>query len=166
MSPNRTLFASAAVAVGSSFALMLGGVANAEPASPLPIDGLQAPGMSAVQSISPAIQQAAADPTNAASTLMAAAAAFAGNSMAPQDSRDLASAVNAFVAQPASSPVAAPAIPQAVVPEHVPAPGAVPGTEAHLPAGVNPAHAAGPLPGAAPARGGPSSAGGHTSART
>ena len=39
--------------------------------------------MSAVQSIGPAIQQAAADPTNAASTLMAAAAAFAGDSAAP-----------------------------------------------------------------------------------
>jgi hypothetical protein len=33
---------------------------------------------------------------------------------------------------------------------HVPAPGAVPGTEAHLPAGVDPAHAVGPLPDAAP----------------
>ncbi len=151
MSPNRTLFTSAAVAVGSSVALLLGGVANAEPASPLPIDGLQAPGMSAVQSISPAIQQAAADPSNAASMLMAAAAAFAGNSMAPQDSKNVASAVNSFVAQPASNPGAAPTISQAIAPEHVPAPGAVPGAEAHLPAGVNPAHAAGPLPEAAPA---------------
>ena len=116
-------------------------IANADPA--LPIDGLQAPGMPAVQSLSPAIQQAAADPTNAASMLMAAAAAFAGNSMAPQDSKNVASAVNSFVAEPAA-PVA-----------HVPAPGAVPGAEAHLPAGVDPAHAVGPAleapPEAAPA---------------
>ena len=84
MSSTRTMFAGAAAAVGSSAALLLGGVtpvANADPAPPpLPIDALQAPGLSAVQSIGPAIQQAAADPTNAASTLMAAAAVFAGDS--------------------------------------------------------------------------------------
>jgi len=106
-------------------------VANAEPAPPLPIDALQAPGLTAVQSIGPAIQQAAADPTNAASTLMAAAAVFAGNSAMPADSQNVATAVNQFVA-------------------HVPAPGAVPGEEAHLPAGVNPAHAVGPVPEVAP----------------
>jgi hypothetical protein len=133
MSPDRKLFANAAVAVGSSAALLLGmaGTANAEPAAPLPIDAMQAPGMSAVESISPAIQKAASDPYNAVSTLMAAAAAFTGNSAAPADSRNVASAVNQFVAQPAA---------------HVPAPGAVPGTEAHLPAGVDPAHAVGPAP--------------------
>ena len=139
MSPTGKLFANLAVAVGSSAAMLLGltGTANADPASPLPIDPLQAPGMSAVQSLGPVIQQAAADPTNAASMLMAAAAAFTGNSTAPADSRNVASAVNQFVAQPAAA--------------HVPAPGAVPGTEAHLPAGVDPAHAVGPLPEAAPA---------------
>ena len=133
MSSIRTTFAGAAGAVGSSAALLLGGmtpVANADPAPPQPIDSLQAPGLSAVQGIGPAIQQAAADPTNAASTLMAAAAVFAGNSVAP-DSRNVATAVNQFVA-------------------HVPAPGAVPGEEAHLPAGVDPAHAVGPVPDAAP----------------
>ena len=87
MSSIRTTFAGAAAAVGASAALLLGGmtpVANADPAPPpLPIDALQAPGLSAVQSIGPAIQQAAADPTNAASTLMAAAAVFAGDSAAP-----------------------------------------------------------------------------------
>jgi hypothetical protein len=122
-------------AVVASTALLLGGmtpVANAEPAPPLPIDALQAPGLTAVQGIGPAIQQAAADPTNAASTLMAAAAVFAGNSAMPADSQNVATAVNQFVA-------------------HVPAPGAVPGEEAHLPAGVNPAHAVGPVPEAAPA---------------
>jgi hypothetical protein len=128
------MFATVAVAIGSSAALLLGGmtpVANADPAPPLPIDGLQAPGLSAVQSIGPAIQRAAADPTNAASTLMAAAAVFAGDSVAPPDSKNVATAVNQFVA-------------------HVPAPGAVPGAEAHLPAGVDPAHAVGPAPEAAP----------------
>jgi hypothetical protein len=140
MSSTRTIIATAAVAIGSSAALLLGGVtgvANAEPAPPLPIDGLQAPGLSAVQGIGPVIQQAAGDPTNAASMLMAAAAVFAGDAAAPPDSRNVASAVNQFVAEPAAA--------------HVPAPGAVPGAEAHLPAGVNPAHAVGPVPEAAPA---------------
>jgi hypothetical protein len=128
------MFATVAAAVGSTAALLLGGmtpVANADPAPPLPIDGLQAPGLSAVQSIGPAIQRAAADPTNAASTLMAAAAVFAGDAAFPPDSKNVATAVNQFVA-------------------HVPAPGAVPGAEAHLPAGVDPAHAVGPAPEAAP----------------
>jgi hypothetical protein len=134
MSSIKTTFAGVGAAVGSSVALLLGGmtpVANADPAPPLPIDALQAPGLSAVQGIGPAIQQAAADPTNAASTLMAAAAVFAGNSAAPPDSRNVATAVNQFVA-------------------HVPAPGAVPGAEAHLPAGVDPAHSVGPAPEAVP----------------
>ena len=134
MSSIRTTFAGAAAAVGATTALLLGGVtpvANADPAPPPPIDGVQAPGLSAVQSIGPAIQRAAADPTNAASTLMAAAAVFAGDSAVPPDSKNVATAVNQFVA-------------------HVPAPGAVPGAEAHLPEGVDPAHAVGPAPEAAP----------------
>jgi hypothetical protein len=142
MSPTSKLFTTAAVAVGSSAALLLGGVgpmANADPAPPLPvpIDSLQAPGLSAMQGLSPAIQQAAADPTNAASMLMAAAAAFTGNSSAPADSKHVASAVNEFVAEPAAA--------------HVPAPGAVPGAEAHLPAGVNPANVVGPVAAEVPA---------------
>src|SRR6478672_6807873 len=134
MSSIRTRFGGAAVVVGSSLALLLGGTtpaANADPAPPLPIDALQAPGLSAVQSIAPAIQRAAADPTNAASTLMAAAAVFAGDAAVPASSRNVATTVNQFVA-------------------HVPAAGAVPGTEAHLPAGVDPAYAVGPVPDAAP----------------
>jgi hypothetical protein len=134
MSSIRTTIGGAAAAVGASAALLLGGitpVANADPAPPPPIDPLQAPGLSAVQNIGPAIQRAAADPTNAASTLMAAAAVFAGDSAVPPDSRNVATAVNQFVA-------------------HVPAPGAVPVAEAHLPAGVDPAHAVGPAPEAAP----------------
>jgi len=133
------MFATAALAIGSSVTLLFGGVtgvANADPAAPpappAPINGLQAPGLPAVQSLGPVIQAAAADPTNAASTLMAAAAVFAGDAAAPADSRNVATAVNQFVA-------------------HTPAPGAVPGTEAHLPAGINPAHAVGPVEEAAPA---------------
>jgi hypothetical protein len=127
-----------AVAIGSSVALLFGGVtgvANAEPAPhapPPPIDALQAPGLPAIQSLGPVIQQAAADPTSAASTLMAAAPVFAGDAAAPADARNVATAVNQFVA-------------------HTPAPGAVPGTVAHLPAGINPAHAVGPVEEAVPA---------------
>ncbi len=139
---SKTKFTTAAAVLGASATLLLGGVtgaAHADPAPPLPlpIDGLQAPGLSAVQGIGPAIQQAAADPTNAASTLMAAAAVFAGNAAAPTDSRNVAAAVNQFVTQPAAV--------------HTPAPGASPGAVAHLPAGVNPARAVGPVPDAAPA---------------
>ena len=134
MSSIRTLL----VALGASATLTLSGqpVANAEPAPPLPmpISGLQAPGLPAMESLGPAIQQAAADPTNAASMLMAAAAAFAGNSAAPSDSKNVAAAVNQFVADPQVA--------------HVPA--AAPGVDAHLPQGVDPAHAVGPAPEAAP----------------
>jgi hypothetical protein len=135
---SKKKFTTAAVVIGSSATLLLGsvtGVANAEPAPPLPIDGLQAPALSAVQSLSPAIQQAAADPTNAASMLMAAAAVFAGDAAAPPASRNVATAVNQFVAHPVA---------------HVPAAGAIPGAEAHLPAGIDPAHAVGPAPDAVP----------------
>jgi hypothetical protein len=139
MSTTRKLFANTAIAVGSSAAMLLGmtGTANAEPAAPLPIDAMQAPGLQAMEGLSPAIQKAASDPYNAVSTLMAAAAAFTGNSAAPADSKNVATAVNSFVAQPAAA--------------HVPAPGAAPGVEAHLPAGVDPAHAVGPVPEALPA---------------
>ncbi|KUI38593.1 hypothetical protein [Mycobacterium sp. GA-2829] len=141
MSPTRTLLTTAA-GFGASVALLFSSAtAAAEPAPGLPIDALQAPGLPAMESLGPVIQQAAADPNNAASMLMAAAAVFAGDAAAPSSSRDVASAVNQFVADPAA---------------HVPAPGAVPGTQAHLPAGVNPAHAVGPLPaGATPPLPGP-----------
>ncbi|BBY52027.1 hypothetical protein MARA_54950 [Mycolicibacterium arabiense] len=134
----RTLF----VALGASAALTLGGQAIAAPAHaepvqpvPAPINGLQAPGLPAMESLGPAIQQAAADPTNAASMLMAAAAAFAGNSAAPTDSKNVAAAVNQFVADPAAAPVA-----------HAPAAQAAPTADVHLPAGVNPEHVVGPIP--------------------
>ncbi|CAA0133151.1 Uncharacterised protein [Mycolicibacterium vanbaalenii] len=128
-----------AMAVGSSTALLmvgLTGVAHAQPVTATaPIDGLQAPGLPAMESIGPVIQQAASDPTNAASMLMAAAAVFAGDAAAPLPSREVASAVNQFVAHPVA---------------HVPATGATAGPAAHLPAGVNPAHAVGPTPEALP----------------
>lgn len=136
MSTRTTL--TTTLAVCSSVALLTvgaTGVAHADPTAPLPIDGMQAPGLPAVQSLGPVIQQAASDPTNAASMLMAAAAVFAGDMAAPQPSRDVASAVNQFVGQPVA---------------HVPATGAVPGAEAHLPAGVNPEHVLGPVPEAVP----------------
>ncbi|MCH9642532.1 MAG: hypothetical protein K0U71_12640 [Actinomycetia bacterium] len=138
MSMTRTKL-STAMAVGSSTALLMvggAGVAHADPvAAPLPIDALQAPGLLAMESIGPVIQQAALDPSNAASMLMAAAAVFAGDALAPQPSREVAAAVNEFVAAPVA---------------HVPATGAIPGTEAHLRAGANPAHAVGPVPEALP----------------
>ena len=98
MSRTRNLYATTALAIGSTAALLFSGTATADPTPPLPmpIEGLQAPGLPAIQSLSPAIQNAAANPTNATSMLMAAAAAFAGNSAAPTDSKNLASAVSAF----------------------------------------------------------------------
>ncbi|TFV55518.1 hypothetical protein E4P42_22610, partial [Mycobacterium sp. PS03-16] len=132
MSPIRTVLTTAA-GLGASVALLLGSAtAHAEPvATPAPIDALQAPGLPAVESLGPVIQQAAADPNNAASMLMAAAAVFAGDAAAPASSRNVASAVNQFVTDPAA---------------HVPAPGAVPGTQAHLPPGIDPSRALGPVP--------------------
>jgi len=86
------------VALGVTACVLLSGqpLASADPPAPLPmpIDGLQAPGLPAMQTLGPAIQQAASDPTNAASMLMAAAAAFTGNSAAPASSRNVATAVN------------------------------------------------------------------------
>lgn len=141
MSPRKSpkmLFASA-IAVGSSAALLFGtGVANADPApAPLPIDNVQAPGLPAMEGLSPIIQQAAADPGGAVQLLMAAAQAFAANKQESAESRNVATAVNHFAAQPVAAP------------EHVPALGA--GGDAHLPMGVDPAHAAGPAPEALPA---------------
>jgi hypothetical protein len=128
------------VSLAASAALVLGGqpAAHAEPALPIPmpITGLQAPGLQAMQSLAPAVQQAASDPSNAASTLMAAAAAFAGSSAAPADSQSMANAINQFAADPQVA--------------HVPAVGAAPGIESHLPQGIDPANAVGPAPDVTP----------------
>ncbi|MEX7472987.1 hypothetical protein AB4Z39_25120 [Mycobacterium adipatum] len=83
----RTLLTSttacAVVVLGGGVAIP----AHADPAAPmpLPINGLQAPGLPAMETLGPAIQQAAADPSNAASMLMAAAPPFAGNAAAPSE---------------------------------------------------------------------------------
>jgi hypothetical protein len=134
------------------------GVASADPGGP-PIDIAQAPGLPAIQQLSPVLEQAAADPQNAASMLMAAASAFAGNSAAPADSRQVASSVNQFVKLPGVLNQLLPAAPNSPAPAgppsaaipatHAPAAGAVPGTEAHLPAGIDPAHVVGPATGEA-----------------
>lgn len=131
MTSIRTLLSSTAA---TTLVVLGSGVASADPAvpAPLPINNLQAPGLPAMETLGPAIQQAAADPQGAASMLMAAAAAFAGNAAAPDDSKNMATAVNQFASDPQA---------------HVPAAGA--GPEAHLPAGVDPAHAVGPAPEAA-----------------
>jgi hypothetical protein len=123
------------------------------------------PGIPAIEQISPVIQQAASDPGSAASLLMAAAAAFTGNSTAPADSKQVADSVSQFVQTPAGpdalpdAPVtnlpatAPPDSPAATPPRdpavHMPTFGSV-GDGAHLPTGKDPANAVGPAPQAAP----------------
>jgi hypothetical protein len=132
-----------AVAIASTAAFALSPAAAADPAPPQPgpAPALPAapalPGLPALTQLSPIIQQAAADPQSASQLLMAAASAFAGSPTTPAESRNVASSVNQFVQEPQA---------------HVPPPGVVPGAEAHLPTGVDPAYAAGPgaVPPAAP----------------
>ena len=181
---HKLLAGGAAVVVTCAAGLATSGTASADPpAQPIPIDVAQAPGLPAMQELSPILQQAAANPQNAVSMLMAAASAFAGNSSVPADSRQVATSVNHFVQTP-GQPVAAPgplplpnnlnmptdlaqllppglklpipdaAAPGAVPPQaapHIPAIGVTPGTEPHLPTGIDPANAVGPAPGEAPA---------------
>ncbi|GFG84134.1 Rv1157c family protein [Mycolicibacter algericus] len=153
MSRFRTLFnttATATVAVGSSAALLFGGlpgfgaIAAADPAVPaLPLPAAGFPGLPAIEQLSPVIQQAAADPAGASQLLMAAAAAFAGNSSAPAGSRQVADSVAQFVQSPPEAPATLPG-------QHVPTAGSAPGLVAHLPSGVDPAKSVGPVPQAAP----------------
>ncbi|OBJ33069.1 hypothetical protein [Mycobacterium colombiense] len=135
----------AVVVTASAVAFGLCPSAAADPAAPQPTPQPNAaqglPGLPALSELSPLIQQAATDPQQATQLLMAAAQAFAHNPSTPNESKNVAAAVNQFVAEPG-----APA-------QHVPAAGVEPGLQAHLPAGINPAHAAGPAPAAAP--GGP-----------
>jgi hypothetical protein len=153
----------AAVAVASTTALSLSPSAAADPA--IPLDPGQLPGLSAMQSLSPVVQQAALNPGSASQLLMAAASALAGNATTPADSAAMAHAVSSFVSDPAaapapspqamttihgSHPLQTPGIGNAPAAEHVPAPGAIPGTDAHLPLGIDPAHVVGPPPDAAP----------------
>jgi hypothetical protein len=147
-------------------------VAAADPG--IPLDPVQLPGLEAVQSLSPVVQQAAADPGSAQELLLAAASQLAGNATTPEGSLSLAQAVTRFVQEggaaglaptarvndPAvtglahgTAPLLTPGPGNGPIPleQHVPAAGVVPGAEAHLPTGVNPQHAAGPLAGPAPA---------------
>ena len=171
----RKLFAGvAAVAVASSALATAGTVWADPPAMPEPVNPMQAPGIAAIQQLSPAIQQAAMDPQKASALLTTAAAALTANANAPDDSKRVASSVNQFVQEPASPNPSPDSLPHGVPPPnmntflpagvsppsttgasgpaaHVPAAGAEPGGEAHLPAGIDPVHAVGPAPEAAPA---------------
>src|SRR3984893_5233519 len=103
---TRKLFAGvAALAMASAGAFTTAGVAWADPAPPIPIDVLQAPGLPAMQQLSPVLQQAAAAPPDAASMVVAGGVAPPGRTpeptpAAPAYSRQVASSVNQFVQQP------------------------------------------------------------------
>jgi hypothetical protein len=150
-------------------------VAAADPA--IPLDPGQLPGLDAMQLLGPVVQQAAGNPSSAQSLLLAAASQLAGNATTPAGSAALAQQVTKFVQEggaagpSAAMPSAAPPAAQALsgvahgtaplltpgpgngpvpLPEHLPAPGAIPGTDAHLPTGIDPTHAVGPVPDALP----------------
>jgi hypothetical protein len=152
----------AAVVTASAAAFGLCPSAAADPAAPQPApqpdSTQQLPGLLALSQLSPIIQQAASNPAQATQLLMAAAQAFTHNPTAPTESKNVAASVNQFVQGPDSPVPGAPApAPDGVTPPdagpvpHVPPAGILPGTQAHLPTGVDPAHAAGPAPVAAPA---------------
>jgi len=141
----------AVVVTASAAAFGLSPSAAADPAPP-PNPAEQLPGLPALSQLSPIIQQAAGNPGQATQLLMAAAQAFTHNPAAPTESKNVAASVNQFVQQPNTLPV--PASPAGVAqPDaaHVPPAGVVPGSLSHLPTGVDPSHAAGPAPAAAPA---------------
>ena len=138
----------AAVVTASAVAFGLCPSAAADPVAaqptPQPNSTQQLPGLPALSQLSPIIQQAAGNPEQATQLLMAAAQAFTShNPTAPSESKNVAASVNQFVA-PAPDAATAPA-------PHVPAAGIEPGLQSHLPAGIDPAHAAGPALAAAPA---------------
>jgi hypothetical protein len=144
----------AAVVTASAAAFGFCPSAAADPAAPQPTPQpgatQQLPGLPALSQLSPIIQQAAGDPGQATQLLMAAAQAFTHNASAPTESKNVAESVNQFVQEPGAPIPGAPApAPDAAPVEHVPGVGVVPGTQAHLPTGIDPAHAAGPAPVAA-----------------
>jgi hypothetical protein len=148
----------AAVAIASSLAIALCPGAAADPAPPQPIPFQQVPGLPALTELSPIIQQAASNPEQASQLLMAAASAFTHNPTAPDESKSVASSVNQFVQAPngvvpadLNQPLRSGTAPGAVPTAHTVPPGVEPGAQAHLPTGVDPAHAAGPAPQAPPA---------------
>ncbi|UQX13237.1 hypothetical protein M5I08_20120 [Candidatus Mycobacterium methanotrophicum] len=126
----------AAAAIACSTAVTLSPGAAADPAPPPPIPAQQLPGLPALTELSPIIQQAAGNPEQATQLLMAAASAFTHNPTAPDQSKNVAASVNQFVQAPTA---------------HIVPPGVEPGAQAHLPTGIDPVHAAGPGPEAAPA---------------
>ncbi len=135
----------AAAAIASSGAIVLSPNAAADPAAPpAPIPAQQLPGLPglpalpAMTELSPIIQQAAGNPEQATQLLMAAAQAFSKNPSAPEESKSVAASVNQFAQAPDAAATA-----------HVAPPGVEPGTQAHLPTGIDPVHAAGPAPEAA-----------------
>jgi hypothetical protein len=133
----------AATAIACSTAVALSPGAAADPPPPQPIPAQQLPGLPALTELSPIIQQAASNPEQATQLLMAAASAFTHNPTAPDQSKSVAASVNQFVQAPNAATPADPAA-------HIVPPGVEPGAQAHLPTGIDPVHAAGPGPQAAP----------------
>ena len=141
----------AAVVTASAAAFGFCPSAAAEPAAPQPNSTQELPGLPALSQLSPIIQQAAGNPGQATQLLMAAAQAFSHNPAAPTESRNVATSVNQFLAEPgAAAAEPGTALPDGAPVPHVPAAGVEPGAQAHLPTGIDPAHAAGPGPAAAP----------------
>lgn len=132
--------------------------ATADPT--IPLDPGLLPGLPAVQSLSPVVQQAAANPGSAQELLLAAASQLAGSATTPEGSLALAQAVTKFVQNGGAAglmPAATPAAPEAgpahgtmplmtpgtgngpfPLEQHVPAPGALPGVESQLPTSAGP----------------------------
>jgi hypothetical protein len=150
--PSKGL--AAIVTAAAAFGLCPSAAADpvASPNGP-PSPTQELPGLPALAQLSPIIQEAASNPGQATQLLMAAAQAFAHNPTTPTESKNVATSVNQFVADPATPPAGVVAPDSGVtgpVP-HVPPPGVEPGTQAHLPTGIDPVHAAGPAPATAPA---------------
>jgi hypothetical protein len=157
----------AAIVTATAAAFGLVPNAAADPANPdgaSPNSTQQLPGLPALAQLSPIIQQAASNPQQATQLLMAAAQAFAHNPTAPTESKNVATSVNQFLAEPTNPNPGAtpPGVPGGPAPApdgvtapdtspvpHLPPAFVEPGTQAHLPTGIDPAHAAGPAPVAA-----------------
>ena len=149
---RNLISAFAAAAIASSTAVTLCPSAAADPAPPAPIPAQQVPGLPALTELSPIIQQAAGNPEQATQLLMAAASAFASSPTAPDQSKSVAASVNQFVQAPnAAVPADLNQPPGSAPTAHIVPPGVEPGAQAHLPTGIDPVHAAGPRPEAAPA---------------
>jgi hypothetical protein len=142
----------AAAALACSAAVALSPGALADPTPPQPLPAQQFPGLPALTELSPIIQQAAGNPEQATQLLMAAASAFTHNPTAPDQSKNVAASVNQFVQAPNAAVPADLNQPASSAPTaHIVPPGVEPGAQAHLPTGIDPVHAAGPGPEAAPA---------------